>query len=97
MSFTPPPSNPIFISKYSFKTAFHCPIKSIVGTCIKVGRPILAISITASIVLPAPVGSVTTPRYSEIPASAASVWNERGVIFFLRGNVKAENLRALSK
>ncbi len=78
-SLTPPPSIPTGTPRCRDSTPCHCAIRSSVGTTTKVGRFTWAMASTASSVLPAPVGSSTSPRPpAPLHASSAARWWGKG-------------------
>jgi len=63
----PPPITPTLSGdspSFSIRPLRHCCSSSIVGTTTSVRAPTASIAIMATTVLPAPVGSTTTPRPS---------------------------------
>ena len=77
ISWYPPPNNPTVTDppKASERIEYHCFKSASVGTTTSVLRPARSIALTATAVLPAPVGSTTTPRKPSRPhAARASLW-----------------------
>ncbi len=71
----PPPISPTSARKQESSRSYHWFIKSIVGTTTSVERFTCSIAICATRLLPAPVGSTTTPRLPcRRHSSIASRW-----------------------
>ena len=91
-SLLPPPKSPMGASgNAASKLEYHCCNKSSVGTTIKALRGVASSAISATKVLPAPVGRTTTPlRPAFFHASSAPVWWVYGSIRRLEDNFSSE-------